>query len=746
MLEELQSHPDVGLLRVLQLGEGVPGFNWPVEPLPIEPDQLSRDIAQTIRAGEEQWAVHESTQAHDEVPAPAPHDAEPEDWRATAPPELTTPPGTLEDRLFGDFAADVEAQALQSVESALRRPPPEAARVEETSPAEAALDRAQAMVLESRAVAEAAQREEEARQAAQQQLEESVARLTAELDEATRNASGDHAALAAQLEEARAGHARLAAEFDEATQRANTQLDEARAENTRLAAEFDEATQRANAQLDEARAETERVSALLEETATQRDALTAQLDGATTEFTRLARALNDATGSTEAALAERARLVTELDAARTREAALTGEVDTLSGKLRESQGELDDARTRLNSLNADLAGASDMLEDTARERDALKSHVATLEPKLALEQQRVQELEAREVMPVELPGKRMVGLARHGVVGLDGLSRVVSQVVLANLETRVELGVEGGLRTLYFKRGQLIAAESTLEHESLLTRARRDGLIDRKQESELRGLQHATPREQLDALKSRGFIRDIESVPLVQRYTEQVALDAFCEDHTNYRLVDDAPPPTVLLATVPRPTLPMLAESLRRAVTPDVLLERLGGGEAIPTVNESELDLRALGFSERERKMLSWVDGEATIEDLSLASGLKPDAAFRALLVAHYLGLLNLKPGRPRTVESVSGQLDINRLNARYDELQDADYFTILGLPRVAGAEDVRRAFQRLSQEFDPLRFSGHPDPGLQQRAQVVAKLLEEAAGALEDDRRRAEYARHLLD
>ena len=44
------------------------------------------------------------------------------------------------------------------------------------------------------------------------------------------------------------------------------------------------------------------------------------------------------------------------------------------------------------------------------------------------------------------------------------------------------------------------------------------------------------------------------------------------------------------------------------------------------------------------------------------------------------------------------------------------------------------------------LRFSGHPDAGLQQRAQVVFGLLEEAARALDDDRRRAEYARHLLD
>lgn len=458
----------------------------------------------------------------------------------------------------------------------------------------------------------------------------------------------------------------------------------------------------------------------------------------TTAMQQQQEALERLTGELAQARALHGELQAQLaDTAKQREA--------LETQLEALRAQLNESGARVETLTADLSNTSELMEETSRERDAIRTRVAALEPELALEKQRVKELEAREVMPVELPGKRSVGLARHGKVSLDGLARVVSHVVLANLETRLDLGVEGGVRTLFFKRGQIVAAESNLDHENLLTRARRDGLIDGKQEAELRSFRGATPKEQLDALKARGFIRDIESVPLVQRYTEQVALDAFCEEHSNYRLVDETPSAATLLATVPRPTLPMLAESLRRAVTPDLLLEKLGGGEAVATANESELDLRALGFSERERKMLTWVDGAATVEDLSLASGLKPDAAFRALLVAKYLGLIDLKPGTRKT-ESASGQLDINRLDAKFDEVQDADYFTILGLPRVAGAEDVRRAYQRLAQEFDPLRFSGHPDAGLQQRAQTVSRLLEEAARALEDDRRRAEYARHLLD
>ena len=91
-------------------------------------------------------------------------------------------------------------------------------------------------------------------------------------------------------------------------------------------------------------------------------------------------------------------------------------------------------------------------------------------------------------------------------------------------------------------------------------------------------------------------------------------------------------------------------------------------------------------------------------------------------------------------------QGNVSFLDAKYDEIQDADYFTILGLQRGAGTDEVRRAHARLSMEFDPIRFSTHPDAGVHQRAQVVHDFIEEAARALEDDRRRIEYARHLLD
>ncbi|MEW5741050.1 MAG: hypothetical protein AB1938_19165 [Myxococcota bacterium] len=643
------------------------------------------------------------------------------------------------------------------------------------------LSRAEQLMLEGRAAAEARRREAEA-EAKRQAAEQEAAARRAEQAEALLQQERD---ARAEVEEA---HERLSEEFDRLTAELELAKTEASETLEQRRAELEgalETTRRellgvqeelasAIAERDEARHEAEVLSQQLEREAAEaraaREEAARSLAALKGELGAAKEAAEAAAKANEHSLAEAVEQRDEardaLEALTKRAAALEVDLGAATDKLDETIKERDELKSALGVAQGDLERTTGELERSLQEiagltraaeearaqvaaqaqaMDELRTRAEAAEARAAVAQEKVDTLEKRAMAPLALPGGRVVGVPRTGTVGLDGLARLVGQLVLAQADGRLELGVPGGLRTLWFKRGAVLAAESTLEHESLIDRARRDGLIDARQESELRMLKTATPREQLEALKARGAVRDVEVVPLVQRYTEQTALEAFTESSTNYRLVDEPPSDSVLIAAVPRATLPMLAESLRRAVPPDALLEQLGGGEAVPQPTDAELDLRALGFSERERKMLTWADGEATVEDLSLASGLKPDVAFRALLVAKLLGLIEVRPPK-QAAPVVDAELDVRRLEAKYDEVQDADYFTILGLPRTAGAEDVQRAFERLGGEFDPLRFSGHPDPSLQQRAQVVYRLLEEAARALEDDRRRAEYARHLLD
>lgn len=351
------------------------------------------------------------------------------------------------------------------------------------------------------------------------------------------------------------------------------------------------------------------------------------------------------------------------------------------------------------------------------------------------------------MLPLEAPpGRPELAVARSGSVTQDGLTKLVLRLCEARMEMRLELKVMNALRVLWLRDGALVGAVSSAQGETLVDRARADGLIDARQEGELRLVRSATTAALLDALRGRGYLRESEAVPLVQRYTEQVFLDALAEPSTLYRLVSEPAPHEVALAAATRPPLHLLAEALRNTLTSESLLEAAGSLRARVTRGDIHLAPDDFGLPSRDLQLLSQVDGEHTLEALLLGAGLPQDSALKSLAVARTLGLVSLEPATDEDAGDLPPELDVRRLEAKFEEIQDADYFAVLGLARSAGGEEVKRAYELLAAEFHPLRFAGHPDPALQHRAQQIRTVLAEAAQALGDDRLRSEYARSLLD
>ena len=135
------------------------------------------------------------------------------------------------------------------------------------------------------------------------------------------------------------------------------------------------------------------------------------------------------------------------------------------------------------------------------------------------------------------------------------------------------------------------------------------------------------------------------------------------------------------------------------------------------------------------------------MERLILASGLKQEQALRTLVVARALGFVGFLPvPDDARGDEPAGELELRRLESKLAEIRDADYFSILGVPKSAGRDEILRAYEVLAAEFHPLKFAAHPDPDALSRAKLVHSVLEEAAAALRDDRLRAEYARNLVD
>jgi len=332
-------------------------------------------------------------------------------------------------------------------------------------------------------------------------------------------------------------------------------------------------------------------------------------------------------------------------------------------------------------------------------------------------------------------------VADAGRVTLEELAALLFRLEGGRATARLELRAADALRVLWLEDGALSAAASTVSAESVLDHALRDGLLDGVADRELRILRLGEP-ELIDELLRRRLMTDAELVPFLQRVTEARALEAFSEPVSFYRLSADTPPPEGRRAAV-RSLSALAAEGVRRGLPAEDVDRFVPSLRAVPKLLR-RVDPQALGLGDRERRLLEAIDGQRTVQQLLLASGVSKDAGRKAVAVAVALGWVELQPPSRQEAQAETVEVAAARLEARWAQVEDADYFTVLGLPRNAGTDEVARAFARLSAEYDPLRWSGHPDPRVQVRAERMQALLSEAARALSDDTLRSAYARSL--
>ncbi len=282
-----------------------------------------------------------------------------------------------------------------------------------------------------------------------------------------------------------------------------------------------------------------------------------------------------------------------------------------------------------------------------------------------------------------------------------------------------------------------------MEQESLLDRARRDGLIEAHQESEI-WLSGATSSvEIVRALLSKGFLRQSEVGPLVQRYVEEVARSAFKEPECAYRISDRSVPRNVAASTSSAPTLQIFADAIRQSRGVDSLWRAIGGHQAVPLPLQASAVGLAACVSDEGWALLKSANGAEGVDALCAAAGMQLDIGASLFWLAKHLGMLEFKESEAPAV--AVKEIDLERLNAKVREVEEADYFQMLGLPRSAGREEVQQAFPFLSSQFDPLKFVGHPDPKVLEKAHQLQLTLAEAAAALRDDDLRQLYAQNLV-
>ncbi len=313
---------------------------------------------------------------------------------------------------------------------------------------------------------------------------------------------------------------------------------------------------------------------------------------------------------------------------------------------------------------------------------------------------------------------------------------------------------EGVVRRVVMRDGDLVAAASGGQQESLVHFLAARGELSREEAPRLAAKIPPYGRHAGAALVAHGWLRQDQLWSVLRAHAEWIASATLRLSRGSAQLEADPPgrlrgePSVFGAATGPE----IFVELVRRAVPAADALERLGGEGARLTDGPNQGLLAECNLSPQDLDLVHRARGGTLADLLGRASDGEILSVLHALVL---LGILDAVPapdfarrGARALPDAEVAALDEAairaRVRARFELVEEGDYFSVLGVTRDATGYEVRRAFVELRRTFEPARLL---DPRLLDLAEDVRKIvivLEEAYEILRDGARRERYRRAI--
>ncbi|MEJ7728726.1 MAG: DnaJ domain-containing protein [Polyangiaceae bacterium] len=361
---------------------------------------------------------------------------------------------------------------------------------------------------------------------------------------------------------------------------------------------------------------------------------------------------------------------------------------------------------------------------------------------------------------LEMNTYRAPTLARHidagsvlpAVLAEGEAVHALAQAIAERISGSVAIASADGLRRIVLHDGDLVTAASGVADETLVAFLALRGDMDRDTAARLSGKLPPSGRHAGAALIAYGHLGQDDLWPVLRAHAEFILGRAILGGAGTCDL--ETEPPGRLRA---EPSVfggatgaEVLVEIVRRVISPDLALARLGGrsarieqGARLPLLGECAL--RA-----EEDELMRSSRGRTVEELIQAAHGLAPEIELAPLLYA--LGCLDviraLAPAATRAGASTPDPLDEealrSRVRARLALVEDGDYFAVLGVSRAATSYEVKRAYLAMRRAYEPARVLTAATADLAEPLRTVVEVLDEAYEVLREPHRRERYRRAI--
>jgi len=348
--------------------------------------------------------------------------------------------------------------------------------------------------------------------------------------------------------------------------------------------------------------------------------------------------------------------------------------------------------------------------------------------------------------------------ARGDLTDVD-VASLLGRLLQSRFTGRVQLRRGAAEKVVHFEEGRPIFAASNLPHDRMGDLLYREGKITREQQVRARDLVVESGRRMGEILVEMGYLKPRELLPAVRHHIEDIVYSLFAWDAGEFTITPGDPPGERIRLT--RHPAALVLEGVRRKYGPEHLAARLGSSAAVVAVRSSR-QLSAIAavadLSPAERSVMQKLDGERTVQKAAEAAQVDPQVALQIAFGLVALGVAEIIDHGPAAAErpapsrgrALVGETDIaidrQRVLAKHALVNEADYFTLLGVRRDATSFEIRRAYEAARRDYAAVGFPPELQRELAGELSEIGQVIEEAYQVLRDERVRRAYQANLLD
>ncbi|MHB8881394.1 MAG: DUF4388 domain-containing protein [Thermodesulfovibrionales bacterium] len=340
------------------------------------------------------------------------------------------------------------------------------------------------------------------------------------------------------------------------------------------------------------------------------------------------------------------------------------------------------------------------------------------------------------------------GFLRHFRLAdiLIGLQRSLRNGTLRIVSGSVE-------KEIFIKKGDIVFARSNQKHERLGDVLLKEGRITQSAYDLTSKLIPKTGKKQGTLLIEINAMAPTDLSWAVQHQVEEIILNLFALSDGTFEFLEEILPNEEVIH-LRLPSGHLIYHGLKRPGSEEQLKDYidLPAGTVIG-FSKNPLNLfQDISFDDEDKKILSLIDGNRSIQDIVALSELD-EAKLRKSLSA----LMNTAIIEAVTEETPNGAVAfdhimrepeapaglLERIDEIYRNLSSSDYYSLLGVDDKATGSDLRTAFYRVAKEFHPDRHF-YLDEDVKGKLHVISSAILKAYSTLSSPEKREEYDRSV--